>query len=160
MNKEYGWFVVIFIAVLFIQSTVVDFLISAWKPDLVLITLVIFAARYGRGPGATAGFLVGIISDVMSGPGTLIGLGALAKTITGYFAGSWARIAQEPSQFIFILFFSGLVHDVLYFSISTLGIEIEWWVLLQWHMFGSLLFTTIVGLLVYLLVGRRVVEKE
>lgn len=145
----------VMLAALILQATVVDFMqILTWKPDLVLIVLVVIAIDRGKVAGSSAGFAAGLLSDLMAGPGTLIGLGALAKSVTGYAAAVGTRFFRRRSQFIFILLLSGVIHDLLYFYVTTIGRDISWSILLRGHMIGSLLYTALVGVLVYPFLGR------
>jgi rod shape-determining protein MreD len=58
------------------------------SPDFLLIALVFFAMRAGPGPGAVAGFAVGIVNDALTP--AAFGAGALAHTVVGYLA-AWGR---------------------------------------------------------------------
>jgi rod shape-determining protein MreD len=58
------------------------------SPDLLLFALVTLAMRSGPGTGAVAGFLVGLVNDVLSP--ARFGASALAHTIVGY-AAAWGR---------------------------------------------------------------------
>ncbi len=58
------------------------------SPDFLLIALVFFAMRAGPGPGAVAGFLVGLVHDALTP--AAFGAGALAHTVVGYLA-AWGR---------------------------------------------------------------------
>ncbi len=153
MNKSHLRYLLVFLAALIVQSTVVKYLeIVHWRPDLLLIILVMYAVQYGRKLGSTAGFLVGVSSDLISGG--LLGLGALSKTITGFIAGGVSRLFQERSQFIFTLFLGGLIHDLIYFYINTLGKEVAWRVIWFVHIIPNLFYTAIVGMVIYYFAGR------
>jgi rod shape-determining protein MreD len=58
------------------------------SPDFLLIALVFFAMRAGPGPGAIAGFVVGVVNDALTP--AAFGAGALAHTVVGYLA-AWGR---------------------------------------------------------------------
>ncbi len=58
------------------------------SPDFLLIALVFFALRAGPGPGALAGFVVGVVNDALTP--AAFGAGALAHTVVGYLA-AWGR---------------------------------------------------------------------
>jgi rod shape-determining protein MreD len=58
------------------------------SPDFLLIALVFFAMRAGPGPGALAGFVVGVVNDALTP--AAFGAGALAHTVVGYLA-AWGR---------------------------------------------------------------------
>jgi rod shape-determining protein MreD len=58
------------------------------SPDFLLIALVFFAMRAGPGPGALAGFVVGVVNDALTP--AAFGAGALAHTVVGYLT-AWGR---------------------------------------------------------------------
>lgn len=129
---------------LLLQAIVVPYFeIVHWKPDLILVILVMFAIRYGRRAGSTAGFSVGVANDFIVGG--LLGLGALARTITGFIAGWLGYFFQDRGQFIFTLFISGFIQDVIYIYINTLGREVLWRVIIFVHIIPNLFYTAIVG---------------
>jgi rod shape-determining protein MreD len=58
------------------------------SPDFLLMALVFYAMRAGPGPGALAGFAVGLVNDALTP--AAFGAGALAHTVVGYLA-AWGR---------------------------------------------------------------------
>lgn len=163
MNNSYIRYTIILLLALIFQATIISSVqIRNWKPDLVIIFLVMFALRHGKSAGSTAGFFVGIIGDVMSWK--LLGVGAMAKAITGYVAGATARFFQDRSQmvlsFVFSLLISGFVHDFIYFYVNTLGKEISWGVLIFAQIIPNLLYTAIVGTVIYSFLGKWLNEDE
>ena len=75
--------VVLTLALLF-QSVVASAVgIQGWRPDLVLLTVVAFALADGPGTGARYGFAAGLVADLLSGPGHLVGLSALVFLLVG-----------------------------------------------------------------------------
>lgn len=153
MNRQIWKYAFLFLAAFLIQITFVKYIeILHWKPDLILIVLVMFSIQYGPNYGSTAGFITGVLGDVASSH--LLGLGALSKTVTGYLAGSLARFFKERSQFIITLAISGFVHHLIYFFISTLGDNFSWHIIIFVYIIPNLFYTALVGFFIYyLLIG-------
>lgn len=142
-----------FIVSLVLQIHIVKYVeIASWKPDLLLIAIVMFAIQYGQTAGSSAGFFLGMASDLISGG--LLGLSALAKSITGFTAGGVAKFFQERIQFVLTLLISGLVHDLIYIFINTLGKGILWRVIFFVHIVPNLFYTALVGLAINFLIGK------
>ncbi|MEZ4764630.1 MAG: hypothetical protein R3C26_16070 [Calditrichia bacterium] len=79
----------------------------------------------------------------------LLGVGALSKSVTGYTAAAVGKMMQERNRFLLTLFVSGLIHDIIFNYINTLGKEIHWWALLILQIIPNLLYTAIVGVVIY-----------
>ncbi len=131
---------------------------AGWKPDLLLIAIVMFAIQYGQNAGSTAGFFTGMVVDFINGG--LLGLSALSKSITGYLAGTIHGYFQEKSRFIITLFICGFTHDLIYIFINTLGKNILWQVIIFVHIIPNLFYTAIVGLVIHFLMEKWLEEDE
>ena len=109
------WILLIIIS-LILQTTLLvplGFLYGA-RINLVLL-LTIFAGLYGGGiKGAATGFLGGIIGDSLSG--SLLGMGALSKTIVGSFSGSLKTKFYHKDIFVqlTVSFLGILIHELIY----------------------------------------------
>jgi rod shape-determining protein MreD len=76
-------------------------------PDFLLLGLMLFAIRSRPGTGAVAGFLVGLMTDVLTP--AHFGAGALAHTVVGYLA-AWGRAVFFPHNLMVNAgFFAGAV---------------------------------------------------
>lgn len=167
LNSTYlRYSIVFFFAVLF-QATVVDyFRISFWKPDLIQICIVILALSHGQNAGSTGGFISGLLSDLVSSG--LFGLGCLSRSVSGFVAGAVPKLLQESSssnlaaivKFVITLFISGLVHDLIFFYVDTLGKDVEWWIILFVRIFPNLFYTALVGAGLYLVLNRWISDDE
>ena len=74
---------ILFLALL-LQSVVAPALsVGGWRPDLVLLTVVVFALVDGPGTGARYGFFAGLSADLLSGGAQLVGLTALVFLLVG-----------------------------------------------------------------------------
>jgi len=117
--------------VLLVQTGVVRFLsIGGIVPDLVLLWVVALAIRRGQIPATTAGFLLGLAQDILSGDG-MLGLSALTKTLAGFIAGYFYnenKTLQTMGSYRILLIAGlvSLVHDGLYFLLFLQGSGISW----------------------------------
>jgi rod shape-determining protein MreD len=66
-------------------------------PDLLLLATLLVAIRSRPGIGAVVGFVVGVVTDVLSP--ARFGAGALAYTIVGYLA-AWGRAVFFPDNLL------------------------------------------------------------
>lgn len=148
-----------FFLALILQATLVPYIqIFHWRPDLILVLLVMFAIQFGQAAGSTAGFLNGLFSDLLSAH--LLGLGSLTKAIAGFLSGNLATHLQQRSQFVLTLFIVGFIHDLLYFAIDTLGKSFSWELILFVYIIPNLFYTMILGTFIYYLLNRWLTEDD
>lgn len=120
-NRIAGW-IVVFLACLALQATAVSFIgIYGIVPDLVLVALFVLALRYGIMTALYTGFVVGLCQDLYSP--ALLGQNALAKTVTGYFAGMFNErvMNTDPLMKMAILVLSFLVHDIIFYTVEAVA---------------------------------------
>lgn len=92
--------------------------VGNFTPDLLLILIVWIALREGRFTAIIAGFLIGLLFDVVSAD--VLGTNAIAKTIAGFVAGSFYKEGKEDLilgsfRFLFITFATSVIHNLVYF---------------------------------------------
>ncbi len=151
VNNIYLRYTLFFFIAILLQATVVNYLrIFSWSPDLVLILLVAFALRFGPNQGMTAGFIVGLVQDSISTH--FIGLGALSKTIAGALAGSLKGRFSPRTEFFLTLLISGLMHDLIYFFLYTLGENFSFQSLIFLYTIPNVMYTVLIGGFLYYLI--------
>lgn len=119
-------------------------------PDAVLIYVAVVALRYGRVPGAVAGFAAGLAMDFLLFGGA-VGLGTFIKTGLGFVIGIFRSDRGEMLRFDPVTAFVGalvlaLVHNGLWI-ITTLLVEdtrTVWDALGFW--LGGALYTAVLAL--------------
>ncbi|WP_336248618.1 rod shape-determining protein MreD [Stomatohabitans albus] len=62
--------------------------IGGVRPDLVALVIVAFALSEGPDTGMRLGFVAGLVQDLLGGPATVVGTGALFGLIIGWAAGA------------------------------------------------------------------------
>jgi rod shape-determining protein MreD len=150
---QYARYALIVIVLLVVQATLIPFMsLAGVTPDLLLIFVVVFALREGQIPGTAAGFLVGFVSDVVTGD--FLGLGALTKTIAGFTAGYFyneINPMQRLSSYIFLVVVAtaALVHNIVYFSFLLQGFPVSVWEIILKFIVGSLVYTVLMSLVPY-----------
>ena len=147
--------------IVILQTTVVRFLaVGMIVPDIVLLWVVYIAITEGRIPAMTAGFLLGLLLDLISGRDGMLGLGALAKTLAAFVAGSFHNENKTlqilgGAQFLLILFLSAVVHHLAYFLIFLQGSEFGFWTSIGLFAVPATLTTVGIGLLPVFVFKRR-----
>jgi rod shape-determining protein MreD len=74
----------VLLTALLLQTVVMPlFSVAGWRADLVTLTVVAFALADGPETGARYGFVAGLVSDLLSGGNSLVGLTALVLLLVG-----------------------------------------------------------------------------
>jgi rod shape-determining protein MreD len=105
-------------AALAIQTTLARFLVrGSVAVDLVLVAVVYVALTSGPVTGMLTGTFAGLIQDAMSSG--VIGIGGLAKTVVGFFAGIIGTqfiVAQPLPRFV-VFFGATALHAVIFMGL-------------------------------------------
>ncbi len=159
--KRLALYVVLSILVVVVQALVARFLVVVdIVPDLVLLWIVYIAVREGQLAATTAGFLLGLIIDLLSGQDGMLGLSTLSKTVGGFVAGyffSEGKTYQTlgGSRFIIAVAIVSVVHNGLYFVIFLQGTDIGWWEILLRYGIPTALYTSVVALVPMFVFARK-----
>ena len=119
--------ILIVFGLLFLQTTFIPLLsLGGFVPDLLLIWVVFTAVRRGQVETTVAGFLVGLLQDLVSTQ--LFGLAALSKTVAGFLAGYFYNENKTDQtlgtyRFLLIVGLCSLVHNGIYFLIFLQGTD-------------------------------------
>lgn len=119
MRQRIFWYVGGAVALGFLQKLLLDrLLIFGAKPDAMLLLAVWIARREGQSFGTTAGFLIGLLMDLLHGT---MGLDAFAKTVSGFVAGFFANPdnLDKVSNFILATALSAFFGTSAYELVST-----------------------------------------
>ncbi len=129
--QRYVQYGLISLGLVIIQTTIIPFVsIANIIPDILLIWVVFVAIKLGQIPATIIGFSVGLTIDLTSGH--FIGLSALSKTVAGFLAGYFYNenkidYTLGSYQFLVIVGFVSLLHNVIYFVIFVQGSDVGFW---------------------------------
>jgi rod shape-determining protein MreD len=160
MQRAIGY-ILVSLLLLLLSTTLVKFLaISEIVPDILLVWIVYVAIREGQIAGMTAGFLLGLVVDLLSGPDGMTGVSALAKTVAGFLAGYFYNENKTLQtlggyQFIVAIGVVSLVHNVIYFLIFLQGTDMSWWRMILVYGVPTMLYTAAIGLLPMFAIARK-----
>lgn len=115
-----AWLTVATVVALALQTTLTRYLGGTIAVDLVLVVVVYAALASGPVTGLLTGTLTGLIQDALSIG--VIGIGGLAKTIVGFFAGVIGTqfiVSQAPARFV-VFFAATVLHAVIFMGLYEL----------------------------------------
>ena len=144
-----------------LQTTIAQYLaVAGFSPDIALIWIVYLSIRRGQITGTVAGFLVGLVLDLLSGNDGMLGLAALSKTVGGFTAGYFFNENKTVQtlgsyRFILIILSVSLVHNLIYFIIFLQGSGAHWWQAILLYGIPAALYTAAVGLIPTFVFARR-----
>jgi rod shape-determining protein MreD len=109
------------VVALTLQTTLERFLIRGTVAvDLILVVVVYAALSFGPVTGLLTGTFAGLVQDYMSTG--VVGIGSLAKTIVGFFAGIIGTqfiVAQPLPRFV-VFFTATLVHAAIFYGLYVM----------------------------------------
>lgn len=121
--------ILIVLGLLLLQTTFIPLLsLGGMVPDLLLVWVVYTALRRGQVETTIAGFLVGLLQDLVSTQ--LFGLAALSKTIAGFLAGYFYNENKTDQtlgtyRFLLVVGLCSLAHNGIYFLIFLQGTDVS-----------------------------------
>lgn len=125
-----------------LQSTLVPLMeIHVWKPDLVLIIVLLTGRRFKSISGSTAGFILGTLQDSLTG--MPIGITAIPKVIAGYASGKTHLWRLEGTMYYIWFVVLILLHEMIAFAFFQFKIELPYTFLLYSRIFPNTIYTTI-----------------
>lgn len=154
-------YIILSLLLVVLDSTLMKFLaIANIVPDILVIWIVYIAVREGQMAGTTAGFFIGLAAAMTGTSEGMFGLAPLAKTIAGFIAGYFYNENKMYNtlggyQFIVIVGFSSLVHNILYFIIFLQGSGLSWTQSVLSYGVPSTAYTTVVALLPMFAFARK-----
>ena len=152
----------ILLASFVLQTTVAPHLqVFNVQPDLILVVVVTYAFIQGPIAGSAAGFVGGILQDLVLIRG--VGLNALCKTIMGYLGGMIAKalFADNVLLMMAAIFLATILNQLIYSSlIFILGEKIHLWSAFLSLILPSALYNAVLAPLIYHLLYRIVVFEK
>lgn len=131
--------------------------VSSVTPDLLLIFTVWIALTEGQFTGMFAGFLCGLLFDVVSAD--VLGSNALAKTLAGFAAGYFFRPAGAmlilgSFRFLLIVAISAAIHNLAYYFFYVQPMQISFWAFFLKYGVATTLYTTVAAVFPMLYINR------
>ena len=135
--------------------------IGGMTPDFLIILCVLISMIEGQFYGTIAGFCIGLFFDIISFD--LIGTNTLAKTVVGFFAGYFSRPGFIRSdigsiKFIFILFISSIINNLLYYIFFIKPMEMTFLDFFFRYGLAMAFYTTVFGIFAMIIANRKTKE--
>jgi len=135
-----------FLVAIILQSTLIDLIqIKDIKPDIVLLLLIFYGIRKQQYYTTILGFLTGFAQDIIGG--SLLGLFALSKTISGFFIIVFRKVGKfkEIHSYILVLVLTCFLHDIIFYFIYTFGSHLSFMDLLIRYSLPKTIYTSGIG---------------
>lgn len=129
--------------------------IAGIRPDVVLIVIVYIGIRSGQLEATIFGFVSGFLLDVYNPE--FMGVNAFANAVVGFAVG-YSRVgivAEDLRVQVLVLLLAGLLHDVLYFALSSVSNPLKVVSSILRYGIGTAVYTAVTGLLIVFLVSVR-----
>lgn len=152
--------VIILVTLLLQVGVAGEISVGSVKPDILLTATICWALFEGPTQGALFGFWGGLLEDVFTI--AVLGVGAFAKTLIGYFSGEIKqRVVSKSVVWPMLIVFAGtLFHELIKFASWTMvGLE-QRPSLNAGVVFGLALYNAVLTLAVYPLLGRFASREE
>ncbi|MGA9119343.1 MAG: rod shape-determining protein MreD [Bacteroidota bacterium] len=159
---KFAWrYILVSLGLVVFQTTLARFMaIETISPDFLIIWIVFIALSKGQAAATTAGFLLGLTMDLLSGGDGMLGLAALSKTMAGFVAGFFHddnRIVPALSgyQFPLITTIAAAAHNITYFVLYLQGSDIGVGRAVLAYGIPSTVYTVAVSLIPMMVFARR-----
>ncbi len=159
-NKYYIFMFFIFgLTSVILQSLFVPFLeIHVWRPDFVLIIVLLMGKRFGSIRGSTCGFILGVLQDALTS--MPIGITALPKVIAGYASGKIKPLRLEGTSYYLWLMLFILTHELIVFFFIQYITELSYTYLIYSRVFPNTIYSVVMLFIVNMLSGKYFVEES
>jgi rod shape-determining protein MreD len=133
--------------------------VESVTPDLLVIFAVTIALIEGQFVGLIAGFVVGLLFDLISSD--ILGTNALSKMLAAFTAGFFfdeALTTQEAigtPRFLGVIAIASIIHNVIYFFFYVQPTELSFAAFFLRNGVASALYTTVIAVFVMLLMARK-----
>ncbi len=158
---EYLKYAGILVGLIIIQKTLIGLIdVTSYQitPDIVLIGLVYIGIKKGKITGSVAGFVSGLILDLLSF--SFIGLMALSKSVAGFISGFFNvdnKIERYLNSYIFIIIvtLASLFNNIIYFTIYFQGTNLTLTDILLRYVVPTTVYTAIFSIFPVIFAKRR-----
>ena len=129
--------------------------IAGIRPDVVLIIIVYIGLRRGQLEATIFGFCAGFLIDVYNPE--FMGVNAMSNAVVGFAVG-YSRsgiVAEDLRVQVLILLIAGLIHDLLYFALSSGSDPLNMVTAFFRYGVGTAAYTSLIGMMIVCLVSIR-----
>jgi len=142
-----------------LQSMFVPYIeINVWKPDFVLIIVLLIAKRFGSVAGSTAGFILGLLQDSLTA--MPIGITALPKALAGYASGKIRVLKLEGTvNYLWFIVFIFL-HELIFYIILQFKMDVSFTYLLYSRIFPNTIYSTVMMMITYFFTKKYFSEEN
>lgn len=159
IKYEYIISILIFIPVLFIQTTIMPLVsIGGIIPDLILIILVYYGITQGQIYGTVLGFIYGFLFDLITG--SLLGSSMIAKTVAGFTSGYFSSENKRDQylisfNFSLIILICSLIDSTIYSFFSAVDFSLSIFIVFFQHSLLPSIYTAVLGLVLMIFYPKR-----
>ena len=142
--------VLLVIATFIFQMLIVPIIeIDIWRPDLILIAILLIAGRFGVITGTLIGFGIGIFQDALSA--SPIGISSMANCIVGFLAGNFKNYKFGTNIKVLVTILLMLIHGMIFYAIYQFKTDTTYMYLILTRVFPNTIYTFILWLVISLL---------
>jgi rod shape-determining protein MreD len=156
---NYLWYTVAGLILLLVQLNLGYVAVESITPDLLVILTVFIAVREGQFAGEIAGFLLGLMFDLISSD--IIGTNALSKMLAGFIAGYFfnqqlsIQDAVGSFRFLGIVALSAFSHNIVYYFFYVQPTDLSFLKFFLRNGIAASLYTAVVSVVVMLVTARK-----
>lgn len=130
------------------QSLLVPLMeIHVWKPDLVLIIVLLIGKRFRSMYGSSSGFILGVLQDALTG--MPIGITALPKALAGYAAGKTKTFHFEGTLYYVWFVFLILLHEMISYAFFQYKTDLSYAFLLYSRIFPNTIYSVVMLFIIH-----------
>lgn len=132
-----------------LQSLIVPLIeITVWRPDFVLIVVLLISKRFGTVPGSTSGFVLGLLQDALTS--LPVGITAFSKALVGYALGKFKTLRLDSGMYYLWFVIMIFIHELIFYGFLQFKIEASYTYLIFSRVFPNTVYSTVMLLLINL----------
>jgi len=158
---SYLRYIMLYSLVFLIENSVITVIsIDETVPDLSLIFLIFFSLKESQIKSTLAGFLIGLVKDIVSF--NLVGLSSLAKTVSGFTTFYFQSLKDRhmSSRITLIVFVISWIHNVINQIILSIGSEFRIVKILVHDTVPGAIYTTVFAVIINMMFYRMIWSRQ
>jgi rod shape-determining protein MreD len=130
-----------------IQSLLVPLIeVAGWRPDFVLIIVLLISKRFGTVAGSTSGFFLGLLQDALTA--LPVGITAFPKAIVGYALGKFKTLRLEGVMYYLWFVIMIFIHELIFYGLLQFKTDTSLTQLIYSRVFPNTVYTSVMLVLV------------